>query len=166
MLRCFWVARPRAARPAGEWQPAAAPRPRPVRRAATGSAGTAAAMRPRVAPLLTLVCVAAGVPALIPPAEFVPAAAPVAAPAAAPAPPFVPPFLLGPPLTLGPAAFAGPGGGDGVPVGGGDGPTEPPGGDGPPPTEVPEPNAFALFGLGLLGVALLAGRRRTAATAG
>lgn len=100
MLRCFWVARPRAIRPAGEWRPAAAPRPRPVRRAATGTAGTAAAVRPRTAPLWTLVCIAAGVPALVPPAEFVPAAAPIAAPAAAPAPPFVPPFAFGAPVSF------------------------------------------------------------------
>lgn len=165
MLRCFWVARSRPSRPVGEWQPAAAPRPRPVRRSGTAAAGTAAAARPRLAPLLTLVCVAAGVPALTLPPVWTPAAAP--RPVAAPAPPgFVPPFAFGPPIALAAlSAPAGLGGGPAGPAGpsgptGPDGPPGPTGPDGPPgPTGVPEPAALALFGLGLLGLALVTGRR-------
>lgn len=145
-MRCFWVLRPRRV-PGSGWVPAAATVRRPVRRASTWTAAAATVARPRVAAVLTLVCVAAGVPAVVTP----PAPPPIAAAAPAGASPMVMAMFPGP----GPFRFSdGGGGGGSLPPTGPDGPpggpVEPPGGD----TPVPEPSGLALVLSALGGLAL------------
>ena len=154
-LRCFWVFRPRVTPGAG-WVAAAARPVRPVRRAGLGLPAAMAA-RPRVAPVLALVCVAVGLPALVVPPVFQPAALTV--PVAPPAPPLLPlPFDLG----GGPFVFSDGGGGGILPP---PGPELPPGGPGDPPgppTDVPEPSGLALLPVALGGLAALLWRKRRA----
>lgn len=161
MIRCFWVRRP-----AGT----AAPRPggaaSSVRPSAAGTAASTAArvVRPAARGALTLVCVAAGLPAIVmapppDPQRFV-AGPPLSAVVAGP--PLDLPFLPGPPIALagllpgsdtgGPTGGGGPGGGPtlGDPGGG-------PGGE----VHVPEPASLPLFaGATALLFAAAAGRRQ------
>jgi hypothetical protein len=146
LLRCFWVLRPRRV-PGSGWVPAAATATRPVRRAAVGAAAAAAA-RPRVASVLTLVCVAVGLPALV---------APPLLPAAAPPPTVVAsePALVPVPILFGPGPLLFSDGGGPLPPQGPDLPPGGPEGPGGPPGPVPEPSGLALVATALPGLALL-----------
>ena len=146
LLRCFWVLRPRRV-PGSAWVPAAATATRPVRRGFVAAAAAVAA-RPRVASVLTLVCVAVGLPALVSP-PLPPAAAPPPTVVASEPAPLLVPILFGP----GPFVFSD--GGGLVPPQGSDLPPGGPEGPGGPPGPVPEPSGLALVATALFGLALV-----------
>ncbi|WP_407928207.1 PEP-CTERM sorting domain-containing protein [Elioraea tepida] len=158
-IRCFWVLRPRRA---SSWVPAAATVSRPVRPVRRTAIATTAAVRPRAAAVLTLVCVATGVPPLIAAALREPAVAPPPVIASAPTPGLLFP-LAGAPLVFSDGGGGGlsPGGGEtggGGPGGGpGGGSGDGPGGGGGTP--VPEPAGLGLLGVAVAALALLRRRR-------